>query len=193
MDETSNPFRRIREAKGLTQQFIAVRAKVGHYFVLRTEQGLYPNPPPSVMRVYIRELNCDEEEIINEYHDFQLWVRKTNGRSPLGDVPTLNELNAAMHPMKYWRARQNISVVGVCKAFCVAQPVLSHFESKPRLQQSVPKQFLDALRDAGYTSYELELLEASYERHRAFIRIQALNMPPVGDLETPNNDRKPAA
>lgn len=190
MDEVSNPFKRIREARGLSQQFIAVRAKIGGYFVLRNEQAIFLNPAPSILRVYVRELNCDEDELIEGYKAYQLWVRKTNGRRVLGSVPTIAELPANVHPFRYWKANANINTTGVSKALCVAQPVLSHFENKPRLQQTVPKQFLDALKDAGYTSSELELFEAAYDRHRAFLRVKALASQPVGVL---NDGDKPAA
>jgi transcriptional regulator with XRE-family HTH domain len=188
MDEVSNPFKKIREDKGLSQQFIAARANVGTYLVLRTEQATFPSPPPSVLRVFTRILHQDEDELVEGYLAYQRWVRRTNGRRVLGEVPTLKDLPPNVHPFVFWKERQNLNTTGISKAFCVAQPVLSHFENKPRLQQTVPKQFLDALRDAGYTSHELETFEALYDRHRAYLRISALTAP-VG---TPS-DREPAA
>lgn len=170
MDTPVNPFKALRERKGLTLHSIAVRAKVSRYLVIRTEQGCFPDPPPKLLSYYITAFGVNRSEIIGEYHEFQKETRLLSGRF-LGEFPT--NVPTGSHPFTYWRTMPHVNdfnLTEVSKRLCIAQPVVYHFEHYPRQQGSIPAQLLLALEEAGYTTLELASLKEAYADYRKYLR-----------------------
>lgn len=171
MDTPVNPFKALRERKGLTLHTIAVRAKVSRYLVIRTEQGCFPDPPPKLKNYFVTAFDQDPWELNYEYHQFQRQTRELNGRF-LGEFPT-DSLPHTEHPFTYWRSKlpgNDYNLTEVSKWLCIAQPVVYHFEHYPRQQGSVPAQLLLALEHAGYTLDEVNALTAAYADYRRFLK-----------------------
>ena len=174
-----NPFKRVREERGLTLHTMAVRVGVSRYLLIRTEQGCFPSPPPIVENYYVNQLKISRQELLEDYHDFQRATRQHHGTflGPVGDF------NDADHPFTYWRSSANkneFNLTEVSKRLCVSQPVLYRFEHYPRQQGSVPAQLLSALTDAGYTTEDLTKLKDLYAKHRKFLREGANTLAKVG-------------
>lgn len=168
--ELVNPFKALRERKGLTLHALSVRAGVSRYLIIRTEQGCFPTPPPRLLSYVVGYLNGDELEILEDYAKFQVEVRKRNSRL-LNTFPVGAPEN--QHPFTYWRTHAEngpFNLTEVSKRLCVAQPVLYHFEHKPRQQGSIPSQLLLALEQAGYTLDELNELKVAYDNYRRYLR-----------------------
>ena len=170
MDTPVNPFKALRERKGLTLHSIAVRAKVSRYLVIRTEQGCFPDPPPKLKNYFVTAFDQDPWELNYEYHQFQRATRELNGRF-LGDFPSVQKNDR--HPFTYWRTlpgHNDYNLTEVSKRLCIAQPVVYHFEHYPRQQGSVPAQLLLALEHAGYATDEIRALENAYADYRRFLK-----------------------
>lgn len=172
LDAPANPFRQARERRNYTIQALAVKAKVSRYLVIRTEQGCFPEPPPRLLNYVTQAFVLDPDELTNDYHDFQKEMRWLNERL-LGPLPDFPNTAPSWHPFVLWRQHtnnNNFNLTHIAKSLCLAQPVLYHFEHKPRQQASVPAQLLSALADARYSREEIQDFKLAYNDYREYLR-----------------------
>lgn len=161
-----NPFRRLRLAEGLSQTDLAKRAGLSKHAVLRSEQGMYDKPLPSLVSYFTENHNVSHASINSEYAEFQIAKREANSRL-LGDITHLLDSKPShAHPLTYLRRIQGMNLTELAKRLCISQSVLDTFEKKPVNQHTVPTQLIVALQDADYSEDETNKLCLSYEHFR---------------------------
>lgn len=162
-----NPFKRLRERQGISQYELGRRTGLTKHAVLRLEQGMYPNPLPTILDYFTSQFpNLSHVTLEREYTDFQIAMRQHNSRL-LGDI--IEELRltpVGTHPLTYLRESRGINPTELAKRLCIAQSVVAYFEKRSVHQHTVPQQLIEALWDADYTEAETHALEEAYTDYR---------------------------
>lgn len=154
--ETPNPLKLFRERLGKTLEETAALAEVSKHFVIRSEQGVYTEPPETLVDFYKEYFDFDD--IKADYYRYQRNTRIAN----YGKLLEPWNFNAPVgkHPFIHWRQLSGMhSQAGVCKYFCVHPAVVSKFEKG---LGNIPEQLLAALLESGYSVDTLNLLEKAY-------------------------------
>lgn len=79
-----NPIKTIRTTRNITQHEFANIAGVGEQVVMKTELGLYPNIPPSVLRV-AAQLGQIPASVVEA--DYQAWIKEELRSVKLPNTP----------------------------------------------------------------------------------------------------------
>ena len=186
-----NALRTIRRRAGLSHADVADKTGLSRLYIIRAEQGVYPEPSDrlvhwAVHTAALYELDIDGKGIRDEYRSYQRRCRQENGpgihlKSPSGigtvsyNYPLLTENRHLFkmhqnkeHPFRLWLfdGKYHLSVMQVCKAFCISPSILQRFVAQPYLVHTVPKPVREALEEAGYTVELLNDLEEAYKRYR---------------------------
>jgi DNA-binding XRE family transcriptional regulator len=162
----NNPFREIRLVKQLTIMHIADAANVTKHNVIRTEQGMSIQPPPTLLNYFVETFPVSRLEMINQYEKFQVHQRSLKPRI-LGN---LRSYSPGVHPFIWLRHNYGYNPTSLAKALCLNQTVVVYFESNPIKQQTVPAQIVNALKDNGYNDEELNILNENYQSYRDHLR-----------------------
>jgi len=187
-----NPLLRERLKLNLTQHDIAEELGITRNFIVRAESAEYPEPPKNVLEYYAGGDTSLAEMLAHEYKAYQLRQRQEHYGMLYAyfDSPEdyLSPGGAGQeHPLTYWALRTTqidpeapgISVdkggsypypptlYAICRAFCVHHAVMHRWIREAKTVKRVPKVFLAALFDAGYSEQSLIALEGAYELHRS--------------------------
>lgn len=176
-----NPFKLIRVHAGLSQQALANKVGISKHAVLRSEQGMYVEPLPSLLNYLCKHFPVGRIEVIQQYERFQVHTREASGRL-LGDMEseldkwytylrssptTLNTYQ--LHPLVWLRTIRGYNPTSLAKAICVNQTVVNYFEKNSINQRTVPEQLTHALKDCGYNDDELASFTDCYRTYREFL------------------------
>ena len=167
-----NPFKALRLKQGISQYELARRLKISKHAVLRLEQGMYPNPLPTVVDYFVdvAKLNVSRPQLLEAYTEFQIRTREANARL-LGDIPdVLTGCAVGVHPLTFLRLSQGLNATELAKRLCIAQNVVHYFEKRSIHQQTVPDQLIEALHDADYSEQETDALVNAYAKYRDWLR-----------------------
>jgi transcriptional regulator with XRE-family HTH domain len=162
MTHSSNPVKEFRERLYISQEKLAEEMGVSHSTLLRTEQGLYSEIPPVILR-FLKANSEYTTTPIADYARFRSEQRATSSQhlKPLGTTPFY--LGQEEHPFKDWRERQGYrSRLSFCTAFCLHPSTLIRFEKG--ISVRVPQDVVDLFRDFNLDS---ELLQHRYTSWRA--------------------------
>jgi len=166
--EAVNPFKDLRNQAGLSQYEVAKRANVSKHAVLRLEQGMYPDPLPTLVSYFVHNFDISKVALLQQYEAFQVKTRADSGRL-LGNIESLHAQGwtpAVGHPLVWLRTTRNLNPTELAKRLCISQTVVVYFEQRSISQRSVPEQLRGALKDAGYRDHELDALAAAYRSYR---------------------------
>lgn len=176
-----NPFKLIRVHAGLSQQNLANKVGISKHAVLRSEQGMYVEPLPSLLNYMCNNFPVGRLSIIQQYERFQVYVREQSGRL-LGDIDkeldnwhhhlhnSPSPLSAyQLHPLVWLRIIRGYNPTSLAKAICVNQTVVNYFEKNSINQRTVPEQLSHALKDCGYDDDELAGFADAYNVYREFL------------------------
>ena len=183
-----NPFTEFRKARHLSQDQLAIAARVSRGLVIRNEQAMYTNPSDKLLAYVAKaafpvgasqKVRADFiEEFIEDYKAFQLSQRRTNFGylSITFNITDYLANNLEMHPMEYWRLHSvnSPNLSSVTRAFCVHQGILYRWEHEANLVNTVPSQLEDALLNAGYAFKTVEQLRLAYREYKKNERNKAL-------------------
>lgn len=179
--ELQNPLKRIRiQELGKTPELLAKEAGIQLAAIGQAEEGFYPNPLPSYLQaIGITPGSFDADQITEEYHEFQLARRKSNG--PNGNPKLILDpfFNLDQHPMLTWRRLSGLSVYGFCSAYCVHMPSLNNFEKNILNMTTIPpKNIVEALTDAEYDLTEFIEACQLYKRRQLNLIRSVNELPP---------------
>jgi transcriptional regulator with XRE-family HTH domain len=156
----ANPVKRLRKEHKITQQQLADAGDLQRLTVLRTEQGLYEEIPGAVMDGLARLVpSLDRGLVARDYSAFQRHMRALYGPLSVNRL-RFDLVRAAIikgHPLVELREKSGWTQIGLCKNLCVNAGLIHKWESGK--QKEVPRQLLDALRDAGYSESDILWLE----------------------------------
>jgi len=162
-----NPFKTLRG--DLSHQKLSNQISVDKLALIRLEQGIYPDPLPSVLSYWVSR-GENELHLTDGYYEFQALTRKHYFKL-FGDSLHIN-IELPVHPLAQLRRSgdgryTDLSQMQVSKFLCVAQSTIHYFETKWRVQKSVPKPLALALQNAGYGSLEVNYFCDQYLEWRA--------------------------
>lgn len=160
----TNPCRDLRLSRNFTVGQMAQLLGISSNAVVRSEQGFYKDPP----EVY--------EVSLDQYHSWQRSQRYLHYRV-FGSISSL-VFKPEQHPLlvllNHWcypdgtPVGHKLNPTELSKLLCLNQSVLNYWQNRVAQQQTPPRQFLDALKENGYSDTDLSLLVAAYENHRLF-------------------------
>lgn len=159
-----NPFKRIRERSGYTQEVMADKVGISKQALIRAEQGTYSAPLPALLSFYVNNFGENEYELDREYEQFQHDMRAQNYLM-FGQLP--DNYYAHVHPFR--TIRKNYNCTEVAKMLCIPQATLTYFERKARRQKSVPKLLVEVLREIGYSHTSIVKFDQAYQAHREYL------------------------
>lgn len=146
MDE--NPLKALRLQAGWTQIDLADMAGITRHAVLRTEQGVYALPPPSILSVFTSRLPHLNTLALEE--SYRIWQTKARRRAGLlfPDAPLVSP-DATGRQFLNWRTFSLgiTSRMELCRLLCVHPAVVEKYEKGQ--QHSMPDQLFQALRESG--------------------------------------------
>lgn len=166
-----NPLKQERQRRHLTIDQVAEQSGISRIAVIRNEQGCYVDPSPSLCQFYFDD-NTDDDgltEIFQQYHNFQKEQRlKSYGQllpSWLHSVALTPETQPRLiNPITEWRTISQLSKAKVSTLYCIHPDIFPRLELRPHLvPHEFPKQFMQALLDAGYSEIELVVLQSHYQ------------------------------
>lgn len=163
-----NIFESLRGKLSIRQ--VSLYSGVDAKVIARTEAGMYSSPPPAMMDYFTKKASY--VELMTEYEKFRKEQRLRHPRF-LGNI-IIDYTKGSPHPFRQLRERWTslngtvapVGVTQVCKALCIPIDSVFYFERKWRRQQTIPKALLNALRETGYSSLEVEYFEADYKTWR---------------------------
>lgn len=165
--EFVNPVKVVRNKLRLSHAELAIRYGVSESTLLRTEQGLYVDIPPTILRNIATDHPLPSL-ISADYHRFQVSQRDRN-RNELRPYGTIkHDPYSKTHPFISWRKECGIeSRLEFCRMFCIHPSTLKRFEDGISL--TTPSYLLDVLRSLGvdYTLLEDNYLIWRWVRNRA--------------------------
>jgi DNA-binding XRE family transcriptional regulator len=175
-----NPLKTLRLQLKYSPERLAREARIQVAAIGQAEEGFYPNPLPSLM-LALRVIPGSGEEriIINQYHQYQLEKRKSNGPHGNPKLTLSPSFSTDVHPLKAWRRQSGLATYGFCSAFCIHMPSVNMFEKNiMKLTENPPKAIAKPLLQAGYDLDEF--IEASKLYKAALLtRIRLLNDLPL--------------
>lgn len=167
-----NIFKQLREADNLTHEELSSKVGLTRHSLIRAEQGVFANPPPSLISYWSQAHSMSELYLMDQYEHFQLSTRLLY-KHLFGEFLLVETDREHPHPLKQLRLTSNslgkpkLSVMQVAKYLCVPQFNLHHWETHWKRQQSVPKAFAEALISSGYAAEDINYLGDSYKQWRA--------------------------
>lgn len=178
-----NPLVTLRNDARLTVDGIARRAGVGRQVVMRTEQGVFTDPPDSILDTLLAlSPDTDKAGVLAAYYAYQRDVRRYNfGRLDTDvDFNIWAHTEVSDHPFVWWRCNSGIVArIQVSKLYCVHPAVMFKFEMQPWLMKSLPQQLEDALLESGYSEAVLTNLASAYRIYRGYLssKVRSDNLP----------------
>lgn len=173
MPTSMNPLKQLRLSERLTLEDLSLLAGVSRLLIIRNEQGCYRSPSPKLLNCLIVTDSFDfhynsSADLIDLYESFQTETRKFNfGKLTIPHVFTINS-DFNFNPVTQWRESSGLSKSQISTLFCIHPAVVSRIENQPHLvPHSLPKEFTDALLDAGYSKNLLDLLNESFAAYRS--------------------------
>lgn len=180
----TNPFRWLRLNANLTLQELCDLTGISKQACIRLEQGTYAEPIERVMNFWIDSgsrynQDTDYVELMDRYEKYQRVIRRRHSLI-FGPMPMLHVFRRSLdqHPLttlrSLWTNPETLEVMGTmsvtecAKLLCIPQSVLDHFNNKIVRQGSVPKPFINALKDNGYHALDIRTFEQAYTEYRAF-------------------------
>lgn len=164
-----NPLKSLREANELTLDQVAHLSGVTPHAVLKSEKGVYELPSQKLLDFFLdndNQLFWTEAQIIHDYKSFRVFTRQSSG--PYSQVSwTLSKpdshssqlifpiellpINPNKNPFTAYREYYVRSKSQVSNCLCLHPTIIHKLELQPEKYQTLPKQFLEATADAGYT------------------------------------------
>lgn len=193
-DEPINPFTELRISKGYsTSDKLANRLKINHNSIDQLEAGMYPNPPPIILRGLEIGIGTEEEhDLIKRYRTYQTKKRKWNSPfnrfNPRAKLITNPIFRTDVNPLQDWREQSNLQKYTVCAMYCIHLPTYNRAETRAVELSEIPSQIITAFTQAGYDGLldiVGQLIEV-FAVHKQFEtnRIRQLNkLPPLEPLE----------
>lgn len=154
-----HPFKLIRHSlePRMTIKQLAYEAMVEPLIVIRTEQGLFSEPPEGILLSLSVASFVSQTDLVTQYKDWQRRQRWINGKA-LIKVPAPVGLGVSAPIYEYLRhAWPDLGLQGRAKKLCVHHSTLMRYEQG--LQPFMPGQLAIALSHAGVDSLTLELLD----------------------------------
>jgi transcriptional regulator with XRE-family HTH domain len=131
----TNPIKILRMELGLTQGALASIAGITEQVILKSEQGLYPTLPPTVLRALSKVTGISESNIEAQYEE---WI---NSELKLVELPPATLKFDTPESFLLWKAELCTlnevpnSVVAVCKLLKINPYVIQKYEAG-RLKQT---------------------------------------------------------
>jgi transcriptional regulator with XRE-family HTH domain len=184
MSELVNPLKKIRLENRLTIDAVALRSEISRSAIIRNEQACYEQPSPNLLAHYVERYDLttrDVNDLLYEYREFQRLTRQANyGRLSEGWLTDLTKNYAGFatagppeNPCTTWRETSNLSKIKISTLYCIHPVITSRIEKQPFLvSNDLPKQYLDALLEAGYSRAGINSLNSLFKSHRKFLRAQ---------------------
>lgn len=164
-----NPLKTARLNRGLTIDSLARQANISKQLVIRSEQGTYVNPPPTLL-TFLFPLSADQYAADIAYRDYQNTQRRQAAQLLIPDppIPPVGE-----HPFIHWRTASGITTtMRFCILFCVQHAILHKFENKPLAVITTPTNLKEALLDAEVSEDALNLLELLFQNYKRKLRLK---------------------
>lgn len=159
-----NPITEQRNELGLSHEVFANKVGCTKQAIIRLEQGCYEQILPAVLLFLVNDIGCNELSLVDAYEGFREDTRKQHYRY-FGDFAP-DTFSTLLHPFICLRHNVNASTTKVAKDLCLSQATLSHWEKHWKTQQSVPKSFVNCLKEIGYNDFEIHSLRKAYKEFR---------------------------
>lgn len=171
-----NPLTVLRNQHRLTIDGLARRSGVGRQVIMRTEQGVFTDPPDKILDTLLNLTpDADKASVLAAYYAYQRDLRRRNyGRLDTNpDFMGWAAHDLDEHPFVWWRCTSGISArIQISKLYCVHPAVIFKFEMQPYLTKSLPSQLYDALLESGYSEKVLTDLSGAYARYKRYLSSQ---------------------
>lgn len=160
-----NPLYWYRLMENISISQLAKDFNVTESTIIRTEQGLYNEIPPNVLR-NLAAHSLSPDTVRRQYARYQTGKRLKSGarysRRTYGEYRSLTKKNPEENPLVLFRASflGYKSRLAFCKDFCLHPSTVKRVEDG--LSQTLPQSILDALGDAGFDGWLLEKLLENY-------------------------------
>jgi len=145
-----SPIKTWRDEAGMSQLRLATEANISLMTVIRNEQGLYPDPSPKIISVFIDHkvgpYGGDDPWPWYEsvYHRFQVLTRNKFVWAAGSRIPVERALDIETHPFQWWRESLGFNErLAFCRAACVPPPQVLNYETAR--QRTMPKSIKAAL------------------------------------------------
>lgn len=161
-----NPFKRLRLSESWSQEQVSESVPCNKNLVIRTEQGCYANPPPVLLDWFLDKFPVGDRSLLAEYHLFQTVTRAKNYGLLPDDLNVLYRSNAFKNPITTLRGSRNLSKAQISIGLCIHPVIIHKMEKQPHLCKNLPKQFVDALVDAGYSVAYVEELKEFWKDYK---------------------------
>lgn len=196
----TNPFVKARKTMQLTQSELAEQVGVSRNFISRAESAEYPAPPRILLEFYAGGDMLAYEALSNLYSSYQEQKRKESYGVLVPEIvwdglniPHSNNSSSSsigtdigtdmgpVHPLTWWmmvtymELNSAVSLYEICKSFCVHHSVMHRWLTTPEEVASVPKVFLAALFESGYSESTLIALEGAYKSYRDGLLLERPN------------------
>lgn len=176
-----NPYKSLREEYNYTLDSLSSLCSIHKQSIIRTEQGTYVEAPERIAKFWTESNHAEDYLALRDnYRNYQRKVRMRNHRV-FGDITV--ELRQSLyakpiHPFRILRSCWTdpvtndtyggmMNVTECAKLLCIPQGTLDYFENKLIHQTKVPQVMIDALRENGYSSHELQMFIETYVMYRA--------------------------
>lgn len=144
------------------------------HYIVRTEQGVYADPPLNVLEelhTLLWETDSDKlhdidlQTLSDAYTAWQ-WNRRLRSKGELIVGFDFHTHDTLEHPFTHWRMHSGLTAqIAVSKLFCVHPALMHRFETKPWLCSTPPTELVEGLLGAGYLT-EAADLGVAYEEYR---------------------------
>jgi len=141
-----SPIKTWRDEAGISQLKLATEANISLMTVIRNEQGLYPDPSPKIISVFIDHKvgPMDWEAYEAVYHRFQVVQRSEIDWTAGSMIGVEAALDIETHPFQWWRESLGFNErLAFCRAACVPPPQVLNYETAR--QRTMPKSIKAAL------------------------------------------------
>lgn len=173
--EPLNPFKELRTNAQLTLVQLVDKTGLTKQALIRTEQGIYPEPPDRLLDFWTKEGNS-YPELRNNYESWQMTIRSRHDRLFLWPRTWDQRVHPLMQLAELWRnpftdlpySGEPMNPTELSKLLCVSQAVVNHWLKHPIQQKSVPTPLWVALSASGYSKKELAQLSEAYYKFRCY-------------------------
>lgn len=188
--ELVNPLLTERLRLNLTQHELAEETGLSRNFIVRAEAAEYATPPKPLINFFAAGSPETAELLKDNYRAYQIEQRRNHYGMLYPDFTSPDEFLSPIdpsyeHPLTFWAKRtveispdapgirENYpfapSLYAICRAYCVHHAIMYRWTHDVKTVKAVPKIFLAALFESGYSEELLIALQGAYESHRGSV------------------------